>query len=152
MTIQEKIKEEMKEAMKAREEVRLSVLRSLISAFTNESVVLGNKPSDPLSDEDAMNILIRASKQRKDSIEQFEKGGRKELADSEREELAIIEEYLPEKMGDDEIRNYILEKKDEMSIDSPEDFGQLMGAVMVGLKGKADGSVVKKIIDELLQG
>ena len=55
-------------------------------------------------------------------------------------------------MGEDEIRNYVLEKKDEMSIDSPEDFGQLMGAVMAGLKGKADGGIVKKVIDELLQG
>ncbi len=151
MTIQEKIKGEMKDAMKTKEVLRLSVLRGIISAFTNETITLGNKPDTPLGDEDAMRVIIRAAKQRKDSIEQFEKGGRQELADSEKEELIIIEQYLPEMMGEDEVRAYILEKKDEMSIDSPENFGQLMGAVMAGLKGKADGDMVKKIIDELLQ-
>lgn len=151
MTIQEKIKEDMKAAMKAKEEVRLSVLRGLISAFTNESIILGKKPNDPLSDENALNVIIRASKQRKDSIDQFEKGGRLELAEAEAEELKIIEEYLPEMMSEDEVKKVVENKKTELGINSPEQFGQLIGIVMKELKGKADGGVVKKVIEESLK-
>jgi uncharacterized protein YqeY len=151
MTIQEKIKEDMKSAMKAREEVKLSVLRSLISAFTNESITLGNKPNEPLSDENALKVINRASKQRKDSIEQFEKGGRPELAESEAEELKVIEEYLPEMMSEEEITKVVEDKKAELGINSPEQFGQLIGAVMGELKGKADGGIVKKIVEESLK-
>jgi uncharacterized protein YqeY len=151
MTISEKIKEDMKVAMKAKEETRLSVLRGLISAFTNESITLGNKPNDPLSDEDALKVINRAAKQRKDSIEQFEKGGRPELAESEKAELEIIEEYLPEMMSEEDVKKVVEAKKEELGINSQEQFGQLIGAVMGELKGKADGGVVKKIIEESLK-
>ncbi|HMP67123.1 MAG TPA: GatB/YqeY domain-containing protein [Candidatus Paceibacterota bacterium] len=150
MTIQEKIKEDIKSAMKARDEVRLSVLRGLSASFINELVTLKRTPQDKLSDEEALKVITRASKQRKDSIEQFEKGGRPELAESEKSELKIIEEFLPTLMSEQDIRAYVLAKKDEMGINSKEQFGQFMGAVMSGLKGKADGGLVKKIIEESL--
>ncbi|HMO78567.1 MAG TPA: GatB/YqeY domain-containing protein [Candidatus Paceibacterota bacterium] len=150
MTIQETIKEGIKTAMKSKDEIRLSVLRGLSASFTNELVNLKRTPQDKLSDEEALKVITRASKQRKDSIEQFEKGGRPELAESEKAELKIIEEFLPQLMSEEEIRAYVLAKKDEMGINSKEQFGQFMGAIMSGLKGKADGSIVKKVIEESL--
>jgi uncharacterized protein YqeY len=150
MTIQEKIKEDMKQAMKDKNEVKLSVTRGLIAAFTNENVANGKTPQDPVDDETAMTVITRASKQRKDSIEQFEKGGRPELAESEKAELAVLEEYLPEMMSEDEIRDVVDEKKSALGITDKSGMGQLIGAVMGELKGKADGSVVKTIVENSL--
>jgi uncharacterized protein len=147
----EKIKEDMKAAMKEKAALKLEVLRGLITAFTNELVATSRTPQDELSDEEAQAVISRAAKQRKDSIEQFTNGDRPELADKEKEELVIIESYLPEMMGEDEVRTYVLSKKDEMGIETADQFGQLMGAVMGGLKGKADGGVVKEVIEEALQ-
>jgi len=152
MTITEKIREEMKEAMKSRDSLKLEVLRGIITGFTNELVATKRTPRDTLSDEEALMVITRTSKQRKDSIEQFTKGGRTELAKKEEEELKIIESYLPKMMDDNEVRTYILAKKNEMGIESAEQFGQLIGAVMKGLKGKADGEVVKAIVEEVLKG
>lgn len=151
MTIQEQIKDDLKESMRAKNSTKTNVLKGFIAAFTNESVKLGRTPQEPLSNEEALTVIKRLSKQRKDSIEQFEKGGREDLAQTEKDELVIIEEYLPEMMSEEEVRAHVLKKKDEMNISSADQFGQLMGAVMVDLKDKADGSVVKKIIDEVLQ-
>jgi len=151
MTIYEQIKEDLKESMKAKDIVKTSVLKGFVSEFTNESVKLGRTPQDPLSNEESLSVIKRQSKQRKDSIEQFEKGGRPELAESEKAELLIIEEYLPELMSEEEVRAHVLQKKDEMNITSADQFGQLMGAIMADLRDKADGAVVKKVIDEALQ-
>jgi uncharacterized protein YqeY len=150
MTIQEQVKENMKQAMKDKDAVRLSVSRGLMTAFTNELVATGKTPQDSLPDEDALKVISRAAKQRKDSIEQFEKGGRPELAADEKAELEIIEEYLPEMMSEDEVRKIAEEKKSEVSAESKADFGKLMGAVVAATKGQADGQVVKKIVEELL--
>lgn len=151
MTIQEQIRDDLKESMRAKDSIKTNVLKGFISAFTNESVKLGRTPQDPLSNEEALNVIKRLSKQRKDSIEQFEKGGRPDLVETEKSELIVIEEYLPEMMGEEEVRAHVLKKKDEMNISSVDQFGQLMGAVMVDLKDKADGAIVKKVIDEVLQ-
>jgi len=150
MTIQEKIKEDMKQAMRDKDQVKLSVTRGLISAFTNELVASGKTPQTPIEDEAALAVITRASKQRKDSIEQFEKGGRPELAEGEKAELAILETYLPELMSEDEVRKIVEAKKAEMGITDKSQMGQFMGAVMAELKGKADGGVVKKVVDEVL--
>jgi len=151
MTIQEKIKEDIKSAMKAKDSVRLNVVRGLSAAFVNELVSLKRLPTDQLSDEEALKVITRASKQRKDSIEQFEKGGRNDLVESEKAELKIIEEYLPTQMSADEIRAFVLAKKDEMNLSTKDQFAQLMGPVMSALKGKADGALVRKIIEESLE-
>ena len=151
MTIQEQIKGDMVAAMKEKDSVKVGVLRGLMAAFTNELVTLKRTPQDILSDEEALAVINRGAKQRNDSIEQFEKGGRQDLVEVEKAELEIIQKYLPEMMSEDDVRAYVLSKKDEMGIDSADGFGQLMGAVMAGLKGKADGGVVKKVIEESLQ-
>jgi uncharacterized protein YqeY len=150
MTIQEQIKDDMKQAMKDKDQVKLSVTRGLVSAFTNELVASGKTPQDPIDDESATAVITRAAKQRKDSIEQFEKGGRPELAESEKAELAVLEEYLPEMMSEDEIRVVVEEKKTALGIADKSGMGQLIGAVMGELKGKADGGDVKRVVEELL--
>lgn len=149
MTIHETIKDGIKEALKAKDEVRLRTLRSLVTAMTNEVVAKKRKPDEFLTDEEALAVLKRASNQRKDSIEQFESGGRNDLAEPEKAELAIIETFLPAQMSEEEIAKVVQAKIAELSADKSK-AGMLTGAVMKELKGKADGNVVKKIIDSLL--
>jgi len=151
MKLHEKIKEDMKAAMLAKDELKLMTLRGLLSAFTNELVAQKKKPTEMLDDEAVLRVINRASKQRKDSIEQFEKGGRPELAESEKAELEIIQEYLPQMMSIDEIRKVAEAKKSEMGIDDESKKGQLMGAIMKELKGKADGGDVKEVVEGLFE-
>lgn len=140
----------MKDAMRAKDSIRLTVMRGLMAAFTNELVTLGRMPSDELSDEEALAVIRRASRQRKDSIQEYEAGGRPELAETEKVELAILEEYLPALMTEDAIREKALAKKEELGVTDKKDMGRFMGALMQDLKGQADGDVVKKVVDEIL--
>lgn len=147
--IQQTIRDEIKKAMLARETLRLEVLRGLLSAFTNELVATKRTPQDALPDEDALKVIKRASNQRKDSIEQFVKGGRADLAEKERAELVIIEAFLPETMSKEEIRIVAEAKKLELGVAHKSKMGIFMGAVMKELKGKADGADVKKVVESL---
>ena len=153
-----KIKEQIKEAVKAKDTVRLGVVRGLVANFTNELVTLKRMPTDELTDEEALNVIRRAVKQRKDSIEQFTKGRREDLVDNERSELRILETYLPAQMTKDEVMKVAKKKMAELEINpstnsgqAKSKAGQLMGAVMKELKGKADGNTVKLVVDELFQ-
>jgi len=150
MSIATEIKEQLKEAMKAKDTNKLTVLRGLISAFTNELVATGKTPQDEVTDELAMIVLKRASNQRKDAIEQFEKGGREDLVSKEKTELEIIKTYLPKMMDEEKVREIVTKKKEELGISDKSGMGQLMGAVIKEAQGQADGSVVKKIVDEVL--
>lgn len=151
--MQEKIREEIKNAMRAKDEVRLLVLRSVLSAFTNELVALKRTPQDKLTDEECLTVITRLAKQRKDSISQFESGGRADLVENEKKELSVLEEFLPTLMSEDEIRKFVESKirqlAEEMGVVDASQKGQFMGAVMKDLKGKADGGIVKKVVDEL---
>jgi uncharacterized protein YqeY len=147
--IQEKIKDDMKKAMIAKDETRVLVLRGLMAAFTNELVSKMKKPNEPLADADAVAVIQRAIKQRKDSIEQFTKGGRKDLVKSEEKELKIIEEYSPKMMDKKDILVIAKKKKEEMKITDKAKAGMLMGAVIKELKGKADGGDVKEVVESL---
>lgn len=149
MSLHEQIKSEIKQAMLAKDTVKLSVVRGMISAFTNELVAIGKMPQDFLTNEEVLKVIKRLSNQRKDSIEQFEKGRRPELADGERAELTILEKYLPALMSRDEIKKIVIAKKDALGIIEKAKAGQLTGAVMKELAGKADGSDVKAVVDEL---
>jgi len=149
MTIYEQIKETIKTAMREKDTVKLTTLRGLVSVFTNELVAQKKRPDDEVTDEMALTVIKRAGKQRKDSIEQFEKGGRQELADAEKAELAILEEYLPQMMGKDEILKIAKAKKDELDVTDKSKMGILMGAVMKELSGRADGGDVKEIVNSL---
>ncbi len=143
------IKEEIIEAMKAREAVRLEVLRGVLAAFINELVATGKTPQDILDDEASLTVIKRLAKQRKDSIEQFEKGERKDLADKEREELTHLEKFLPKMMDREDIQKIAEVKKAELNIEDKAKMGMLMGAVMKELKGKADGGDVKEVVESL---
>ncbi|MCX6703579.1 MAG: GatB/YqeY domain-containing protein [Candidatus Zambryskibacteria bacterium] len=150
MTLQIDIKTKMVEAMRAKDAVKLQTLRGILSAFTNELVNLKRTPQDMLSDEEALAVIRRAVKQRKDSIEQFVSGGRPELAEDEKAELAVLETYLPAMMSEEDIMKIALAKKEEMGEVDKSKAGQFVGMLMKDLKGKADGDVVKKVVDSIL--
>lgn len=135
--------------MKAGDKVRLEVMRGLVTAFTNELVSTGRTPQDFLTDEQAIAVITRASKQRKDSIEQFTKGGRMDLVEEETPQLAILESFLPKLMERSEIENIANNKKVELGITDATKKGLLMSALMKDLKGKADGVIVKEVVDSL---
>jgi len=149
MSLQQQIREEMTEAMKARNGTKTTVLKGLISAFTNESVAKGGTPQDELNDEGVLTVIARSAKQRKDSIEQFKKGGRDDLASVEQVELEILESYLPEMMNKEDILKIAETKKAEMGINDVSKLGMLMGVIMKELKGKADGGDVKEVVESL---
>jgi uncharacterized protein len=147
MTIHESIKAEIPVALRAREEVRLRTLRSLVTLMTNEVVSKKRKPDEFLTDEEALAVLKRAANQRKDSIEQFTKASRPELAEPEQEELTIIQAYLPTLMSREEIEVVVAQKLAEHGPVDKTSAGKFMGAVMKELAGKADGPLVKEVID-----
>ena len=150
MSLHQDIKGQMVLAMKARDTVRLGVIRGLLASFTNEAVAKKRKPDEELSDEDVLSVISRAVKQRKDSIEQFEKGQRQDLADNEKLEMKVLEEFLPAQMSEEKIREIVLKKKEELN-PTKEKLGIFMGAVMKDLRaGQADGAMVKRIVEELL--
>ena len=151
MSLQIQIKSQIIEAMKAKDAVRLETLRGLSAQFVNELVTLKRMPQDELTDEEALKVITRAVKQRKDSIEQFEKGGRADLADKEKLELAVLEPMLPAMMDKAEIMQIAEIKKTELGVNSKADAGKLMSALMKDLKGKVDGTTVKEVVDELLK-
>jgi hypothetical protein len=142
------IKEQIKDAMRAKDAVRLTVLRGLSAAFVNELVAKSRKPDEELSDDDALSVIMREAKKRKDSIEQFGAAGRTDLVESERAELSIIETFLPAQMSREEIEAFVASKKAEMGITDPTQKGPFLGALMKELKGKADGKVVQEIVEK----
>ena len=148
MTHQE-LKEAVKSAMKNKEVTKLSVLRGIMAAAVNEVVAKKRKPDEVLSEEELMTVISRAARQRKDSIEQFERGGRPELAAQEKEELAVLEAFLPAQLSAESIEKLAKEKAAAMGITEKSKANQLMGALMKDLKGRADGNVVKAAIDKL---
>lgn len=147
--LHEQIKNNIKEAMLKKDSVRLEVMRGLVTAFTNELVATGKTPQDILGDEDVIRVITRASKQRKDSIEQFTKGNREDLIKEEEAQLAILETYLPKLMEKEEVLKIAEAKKQELNITDSTKKGMLMSAIMKDLKGKADGMVVKEAVDSL---
>ena len=150
MSIQADMSNQIKDAMKAKDAVRLSVVRGLVAAFTNELVAKGRKPTEQLTDEEALAVIRRGVKQRKDSIEQFTKGGRNDLAEAEAAELKLLEAFLPAQMNRDDILKVVEAKKKELGVTDKSKAGQLMSAVMKELKGKADGAEVKAVVESSL--
>lgn len=135
--------------MLAKNTVLLETLRAMVAGFTNELVAKGRKPNEMLTDEEALSVITRLSKQRKDSIEQFKKGNRDDLVKVEEAQLAILETYLPKLMDKSEVEKIARAKKEELSINDATKKGMLMSALMKDLKGKADGNVVKEAVDSL---
>ena len=147
--LKQQLRDELKQAMLDKDEMKKSVLRMLISAIGYYEIEKGGAGYEA-TDEDIMNVIQKEAKQRKDSIEQFTTGGRPELAENESKELAMLQVYLPEQMGEEEIRGLVQEAISQTGATSAADMGKVMGALMPKTKGKADGGLVSKIVREEL--
>lgn len=148
--IHQKIEADLKSAMKSGEKEKTGVLRFLISAIKNHQIEIKAKDEEYLKDEEVIAVIRRQVKQRKDSIAEYARGGRQELADKEKAEMAILENYLPAQAGVEKIREVVKAKMQELGITDKSGFGKLMGAAMAELKGQADGDAVKKVVEEEL--
>ncbi len=145
----QKLQEELKQSMLSKNELKTSVLRMLLSAINYYEIQKGGAGYEA-SEEDVLSVIQNQAKQRKDSIEQFKNAGRQELADKEQKELEILQAYLPEQMGEEEIKNLVKEAISQTSATSMQDIGKVMGALMPKVKGKADGNLVSKLVKESL--
>lgn len=150
MSLHTDIKDTLKEAMKARDDAKLRTVRSMLTGFMNELVATGKKPQEELDDTGVLSVIKRLAKQRKESITQFEAGGRTDLVGPEKEELAILESYLPTLMSQDAIRPIVEAKIAEIGADKSK-MGMLIGSLMKELQGKADGGDVKAVVEQLLK-
>jgi uncharacterized protein YqeY len=150
MSLQEDIRTQMVAAMKAKEAEKLSVLRGLMSLFTQELTTTKRTPQDTLSDDEVLALIKRSVKQRKDAAEQFRNGGRPELAEKEGSEATVLEAYLPAQVGEEEIERVVRAKVAALGVTDKSGMGKLMGAVMAELKGNADGTVVKNVVERIL--
>jgi uncharacterized protein YqeY len=149
MTFQERIDSDLKRAMKAREATRLGVLRMLKSALKNAAIEKYGV-SGQLDDAEAAAVLRKQAKQRQDSIEGFEKGNRPELAQKEKEELAILSEYLPKQLGPGEITKLVAEAIAEAGATSKAQMGAVMKIVQAKAAGRADGKALSQEVQRQL--
>ncbi|WP_372638942.1 GatB/YqeY domain-containing protein [Fodinibius sp.] len=150
MALKDQIMADLKKAMKNKEQERLRVLRSLKANLLEREISERKDGEASLSDEQTIEVLMKAAKQRKESIEQFEEGGRDDLVASEKAELEIINSYLPEMLSEDEVREIARDKIAQLGAENMADMGKVMGAMMQELKGKAEGSLVSKVVKEEL--
>ncbi|MEK7605289.1 MAG: GatB/YqeY domain-containing protein [Patescibacteria group bacterium] len=145
----QQLQEDLKQSMLARDAERTSVLRMILSAVNYHEINKGGA-GYVATEEDVMTVIQNQAKQRRDSIEQFTAGKRPELAEKEQQELKIIQAYLPEQMGEEEIRKLVKEAITSTGASTPQDMGKVMGALMPHTRGKADGGLVSKIVREEL--
>jgi len=150
MTLKEKISTDLKQAMKSGDTLRRDVLRLVDSAIKN-SEIEKKKREEGLSDEEVLEVLGRAVKQRQDSVRQFEAGGRPDLAEKEKVELEIIVPYLPAQLSQAEIETAVTEILAKSENPTLADLGKIMGQAMAQLKGKADGNLVREIVKKQLE-
>jgi len=142
----EKIRSDLTGSMKARDTVRTSTLRMLQAAIKNEQIDKGRE----LSDEEAQAVIARGVKQRQDSVEQYTKGNRADLADKETAELELLKAYLPQQLSDDETETLVREVIASVSAESKKDSGKVMKEMMARHRGKVDGKKVQEIVGRLL--
>ncbi|MDZ7772723.1 MAG: GatB/YqeY domain-containing protein [Balneolaceae bacterium] len=152
MSLKDRILSDLTAAMKNREQDRLRVLRSLKSKLLEKEISERKGGEAQLSDEQVVEVLMKAAKQRRESIEQFREGGRDDLVAAEEQELEIIESYLPEMLSEEEVRDRARQKIDELGAQDMSDMGAVMGALMGELKGKAEGGLVSRVVKEELSG
>ncbi|AXI40146.1 hypothetical protein CX649_11075 [Bacillaceae bacterium ZC4] len=147
MGLLERLNQDMKQAMKNKEKDRLSVIRMVKASLQNEAIKLGKSE---LTEEEELTVLSRELKQRKDSLQEFENAGRSDLVEKVKAEIAVITEYMPEQLSEEELIQIIKTTISEVNATSKSDMGKVMGAVMPKVKGKADGSLVNKLVQGLL--
>ena len=146
MSLLDQLATDMKEAMKQKDKERLSTIRLLKSSLQNEAIHLGKD----LSDDEILVVLSRELKQRKDSLQEFEKAGRQDLADKVTTEISVLEGYMPEQLSEEELSQIIDETLEEVGAKTKADMGKAMKVIMPKVKGRADGSHVKNLIQARL--
>ena len=146
MSLLSKLNDDMKTAMKAKEKETLQVIRMLKASLQNEQIKVGRD----LTEDEELTVLSREMKQRRDSLTEFEKAGREDLAEKVKGEITIVEQYLPAQLTDEEIRQIVAAAIEKTGATSPKEFGKVMGLVMPQVKGKADGNQVNAVVKELL--
>jgi len=147
--LKQKLQEELKQTMLARDVLKTSVLRLILSAINYCEIQKGGAGYEA-TDEDVLQVIQKEAKQRKDSIEQFQKANRPELVEKETKELEMLQVYLPQQMSEDQIREIVKQTIGEIGATSVAEMGKVMGALMPKFKGKADGGLVSKIVRESL--
>jgi len=152
-SIMERLREDMKMAMKAKDQPRLEAIRFLSAALKSKEIEMRTEaPNAKLSDEDAIKVLMKSAKQRKDSIESYKSGGRQDLVDKEAKELSIIEGYLPAMMSEAEVADLVNAVVSELGATSLKDMGKVMGAMQARTKGLADNKLVSSLVQAKLRG
>ncbi|AZV63506.1 GatB/YqeY domain-containing protein [Peribacillus frigoritolerans] len=146
MSLLERLNNDMKQAMKNKEKDKLSVIRMLKASIQNEAL----KQRQDLTDDEELTVLSRELKQRKDSLQEFENAGRSDLVDKVRTELVYVEAYMPQQLSEEDISKIVNETILEVNATSKADMGRVMGALMPKVKGKADGSLVNKLVQQHL--
>lgn len=146
MTLTERINADLKAAMKSGDQVRLNTVRSIRAVL----IELSKRGTGAITPEDEVQALITAAKKRREAIEMYEKAGRRDLADTEGQELAVIQEYLPKQMTKEEAAAVVARVITETGASGPKDMGKVMGPVMKELKGKIDGAVIQELVKSRL--
>jgi uncharacterized protein YqeY len=146
MDLRKKLEADMVASMKAKDKIRLSVIRMVRSEIKNQEIQKG----EALKESDTLSLLSRSAKQRRESIVQFQTGGREDLVRKETQELEIILEYLPTQLTSDEVREIIQKTIEETGATSAKEMGAVMGRVMAEVSGKADGKEVQRMVLKFL--
>lgn len=150
MSLKDRISEEIKAAMKAKDKVRLETVRSIKKVILEKESTLRGQGQEALTETQELEVLAQLAKQRRDSIEQYRKAGREDLAQQEAQELAILEEYLPKQLSDEEVAAVIDEIIATVGATSAKDMSKVMGPVMQKLKGRAEGQKIQAMVKEKL--
>ncbi|MBS4191347.1 GatB/YqeY domain-containing protein [Bacillus sp. FJAT-49705] len=146
MSLLERLNEDMKQAMRNKEKDKLTVIRMIKASMQNEAI----KQGADLSEEQELTVLSREVKQRKDSLHEFDKAGREDLVEKIRTELQFVELYMPKQLSEDEVSKIVQETVAETGAKSKADMGKVMAAIMPKVKGKADGALVNKLVQQHL--
>ena len=146
MSLTEQLQADMKTAMRDGDAHRRDTLRMVIAAAQNAA----KEKREPLSDDEALAVITKQVKTRRESVKAFRDAGRDDLADKEQSEIDVLEPYLPEQMGEDEVRALVVEAVAATGAASPRDMGTVMGALMPKVKGRAEGKLVSRLVNEEL--
>lgn len=142
MSVLDQLNQDMKAAMKAKDKAKLKTIRMLKASLQNEKLA----KQDDLTEQEELDILAREKKQRLDSLQEFKQAGRDDLVDEVEEELAIVAEYLPEPLSDNEVKEIVQSVIDSVNASGMQDMGKVMGAIMPKVKGRADGNFVSEVV------
>ncbi|OXM86112.1 GatB/YqeY domain-containing protein [Paenibacillus rigui] len=146
MSLSERLNEDMKLAMKSQDKFKLSVIRMVRAAIKNIEI----DQRKTLDDQEVLDVLNREVKQRKDSLQEFEKAGRDDLAETVKAEIVILMEYLPQQLSEEEVKAIVSQTIQEVGASSKADMGKVMSALMPKVKGRADGKIVNQAVQQLL--